>query len=149
MILVQFDPYCIFLECCTLNISPPCFQALMGRPYGSIPRKTVPRPDESSAMDFAVLWDFGVSYQCTASSESTMFSYCRQSSLEIVSAGLCSVFGPLLWLLQQPAHHWLAQVPHATVVLPRRRGDCGLQLHGGHSNVGIIMTYKSFYLKSQ
>lgn len=36
-------------------------QALMGRPYGSISRKTVPRAEEGSAMDFAVLWDFGVS----------------------------------------------------------------------------------------
>ncbi|KAM9810989.1 transmembrane channel-like protein 1 [Neosynchiropus ocellatus] len=34
-------------------------EALMGRPYGSIPRKTVPRSEEGSAMDFAVLWDFG------------------------------------------------------------------------------------------
>uniref|UniRef100_UPI001ED825DD transmembrane channel-like protein 1 n=1 Tax=Scatophagus argus TaxID=75038 RepID=UPI001ED825DD len=34
-------------------------EALMGRPYGSIPRKTVPRAEETSAMDFAVLWDFG------------------------------------------------------------------------------------------
>ncbi|XP_047448365.1 transmembrane channel-like protein 1 [Mugil cephalus] len=34
-------------------------EALMGRPYGSIPRKTVPRTEETSAMDFAVLWDFG------------------------------------------------------------------------------------------
>ncbi|XP_040010651.1 transmembrane channel-like protein 1 [Xiphias gladius] len=34
-------------------------EALMGRPYGSIPRKTVPRAEEASAMDFAVLWDCG------------------------------------------------------------------------------------------
>uniref|UniRef100_A0AAQ5ZHW8 Transmembrane channel-like protein n=1 Tax=Amphiprion ocellaris TaxID=80972 RepID=A0AAQ5ZHW8_AMPOC len=34
-------------------------EALMGRPYGSMPRKTVPRSEETSAMDFAVLWDFG------------------------------------------------------------------------------------------
>ncbi|XP_059192708.1 transmembrane channel-like protein 1 [Centropristis striata] len=34
-------------------------EALMGRPYGSIPRKTVPRAEATSAMDFAVLWDFG------------------------------------------------------------------------------------------
>ncbi|XP_077571195.1 transmembrane channel-like protein 1 [Stigmatopora nigra] len=34
-------------------------EALMGRPYGSIPRKTVPRAEEGGAMDFAVLWDFG------------------------------------------------------------------------------------------
>lgn len=36
------------------------FQALMGKPYGSLPRKTVPRVEEASAMNFAVLWDFGV-----------------------------------------------------------------------------------------
>ncbi|KAI4821357.1 hypothetical protein KUCAC02_029291 [Chaenocephalus aceratus] len=34
-------------------------EALMGRPYGTIPRKTVPRAEAPSAMDFAVLWDFG------------------------------------------------------------------------------------------
>uniref|UniRef100_A0A672RHR6 Transmembrane channel-like protein n=1 Tax=Sinocyclocheilus grahami TaxID=75366 RepID=A0A672RHR6_SINGR len=34
-------------------------EALMGKPYGSIPRKTVPREEEASAMNFAVLWDFG------------------------------------------------------------------------------------------
>ncbi|XP_061905597.1 transmembrane channel-like protein 1 [Entelurus aequoreus] len=34
-------------------------EALMGRPYGSIPRKTVPRAEEGGAMNFAVLWDFG------------------------------------------------------------------------------------------
>ncbi|KAL6465952.1 hypothetical protein MHYP_G00260850 [Metynnis hypsauchen] len=34
-------------------------EALMGRPYGSIPRKTVPREEQANAMDFAVLWDFG------------------------------------------------------------------------------------------
>uniref|UniRef100_A0A6Q2XL36 Transmembrane channel-like protein n=1 Tax=Esox lucius TaxID=8010 RepID=A0A6Q2XL36_ESOLU len=35
-------------------------KALMGMPYGSMPRKTVPRAEEANAMDFAVLWDFGV-----------------------------------------------------------------------------------------
>uniref|UniRef100_A0AAY4CZ08 Transmembrane channel-like protein n=1 Tax=Denticeps clupeoides TaxID=299321 RepID=A0AAY4CZ08_9TELE len=35
-------------------------KALMGKPYGSMPRKTVPRAEQASAMDFAVLWDFGV-----------------------------------------------------------------------------------------
>ncbi|XP_061673792.1 transmembrane channel-like protein 1 isoform X2 [Syngnathoides biaculeatus] len=34
-------------------------EALMGQPYGSITRKTVPRSEEGRAMDFAVLWDFG------------------------------------------------------------------------------------------
>ncbi|KAK7172987.1 hypothetical protein R3I93_002955 [Phoxinus phoxinus] len=34
-------------------------EALMGKPYGSLPRKTVPRGEEASAMNFAVLWDFG------------------------------------------------------------------------------------------
>ncbi|XP_077097142.1 transmembrane channel-like protein 1 isoform X1 [Siphateles boraxobius] len=34
-------------------------EALMGKPYGSLARKTVPRVEEASAMNFAVLWDFG------------------------------------------------------------------------------------------
>ncbi|KAK9974876.1 hypothetical protein ABG768_022944 [Culter alburnus] len=34
-------------------------EALMGKPYGSLPRKTVPRAEEAGAMNFAVLWDFG------------------------------------------------------------------------------------------
>ncbi|XP_005380813.1 PREDICTED: transmembrane channel-like protein 2 [Chinchilla lanigera] len=33
-------------------------EILMGVPYGSIPRKTVPRAEEEKAMDFSVLWDF-------------------------------------------------------------------------------------------
>ncbi|KAK3514512.1 hypothetical protein QTP70_018655 [Hemibagrus guttatus] len=32
-------------------------EALMGMPYGSIPRKTVPRDELSTAMNFDVLWD--------------------------------------------------------------------------------------------
>lgn len=32
----------------------------MGLPYGSIPRKTVPRDEQSTAMDYAVLFEFGV-----------------------------------------------------------------------------------------
>lgn len=32
----------------------------MGVPYGSIPRKTVPREEQATAMDYAVLVDFGV-----------------------------------------------------------------------------------------
>uniref|UniRef100_A0A3Q2NUK6 Transmembrane channel-like protein n=1 Tax=Fundulus heteroclitus TaxID=8078 RepID=A0A3Q2NUK6_FUNHE len=35
-------------------------KVLMGLPYGSIPRKTVPRDEEDTAMDFSVLFDFGV-----------------------------------------------------------------------------------------
>jgi len=35
-------------------------EVLMGMPYGSIPRKTVPRAEEERAMDFSVLWDFEV-----------------------------------------------------------------------------------------
>uniref|UniRef100_A0A8C4QJE5 Transmembrane channel-like protein n=1 Tax=Eptatretus burgeri TaxID=7764 RepID=A0A8C4QJE5_EPTBU len=31
---------------------------LMGKPYGSIPRKTVPRNSTDTAMDFATLWNF-------------------------------------------------------------------------------------------
>ncbi|XP_066567824.1 transmembrane channel-like protein 2-B [Amia ocellicauda] len=33
-------------------------EVLMGLPYGSIPRKTVPRDEQDTAMDFSVLWDF-------------------------------------------------------------------------------------------
>uniref|UniRef100_A0A8C8ZVX0 Transmembrane channel-like protein n=1 Tax=Prolemur simus TaxID=1328070 RepID=A0A8C8ZVX0_PROSS len=33
-------------------------EVLMGMPYGSIPRKTVPRAEQEKAMDFSVLWDF-------------------------------------------------------------------------------------------
>ncbi|XP_069737264.1 transmembrane channel-like protein 1 [Phaenicophaeus curvirostris] len=33
-------------------------EALMGKPYGSLPRKTVPRAEEATAMNFATLWDF-------------------------------------------------------------------------------------------
>jgi len=36
-------------------------QVLMGMPYGSMPRKTVPRAEQATAMDFSVLWDFEVS----------------------------------------------------------------------------------------
>uniref|UniRef100_A0A8C1AXF4 Transmembrane channel-like protein n=1 Tax=Cyprinus carpio carpio TaxID=630221 RepID=A0A8C1AXF4_CYPCA len=36
-------------------------EALMRKPYGSIPRKTVLRNEGASAMNFTVLWDFGVS----------------------------------------------------------------------------------------
>lgn len=32
----------------------------MGLPYGSIPRKTVPREEQPTAMDYSVLFDFGV-----------------------------------------------------------------------------------------
>lgn len=32
----------------------------MGLPYGSIPRKTVPRAEQETAMDYSVLFDFGV-----------------------------------------------------------------------------------------
>uniref|UniRef100_A0A8C7RPK9 Transmembrane channel-like protein n=1 Tax=Oncorhynchus mykiss TaxID=8022 RepID=A0A8C7RPK9_ONCMY len=49
-------------------------KALMGRPYGSMPRKTVPRADEANAMDFAVLWDFGVITNC-------LFGYAQYSVL--------------------------------------------------------------------
>ncbi|XP_051923473.1 transmembrane channel-like protein 2-B [Hippocampus zosterae] len=34
-------------------------EILMGLPYGSIPRKTVPRQEQAKAMDFSVLFDFG------------------------------------------------------------------------------------------
>lgn len=33
----------------------------MGLQYGTIPRKTVPRAEQPTAMDFSILWEFGVS----------------------------------------------------------------------------------------
>lgn len=33
----------------------------MGLPYGSIPRKTVPRAEQATAQDYSVLMDFNVS----------------------------------------------------------------------------------------
>ncbi|MEE6459373.1 hypothetical protein FKM82_000609 [Ascaphus truei] len=33
-------------------------EALMGKPHGSMPRKTVPRAEQANAMNFATLWDF-------------------------------------------------------------------------------------------
>lgn len=44
-----------------------CFnlQVLMGLPYGSIPRKTVPRAEQATAQDYSVLMDFNVSFQFT------------------------------------------------------------------------------------
>lgn len=32
----------------------------MGLPYGSVARKTVPREEQPTAMDFSVLFEFGV-----------------------------------------------------------------------------------------
>ena len=32
----------------------------MGLPYGSIPRKTVPREEQATAMDYSVLFEFNV-----------------------------------------------------------------------------------------
>jgi len=32
----------------------------MGMPYGSLPRKTVPREEQDTAMDYSVLFEFGV-----------------------------------------------------------------------------------------
>lgn len=135
-------------------------QALMGRPYGSIPRKTVPRSEEASAMDFAVLWDFGVGYLhvlyllyfyffysssiliITCVQYHTVYTkkYGKSLQQRHVSTGLCSVLSPLLWLLQQPARHWLAQVPNASVILPGWCRDSGLQLYGGHKDVSLINT---------
>uniref|UniRef100_UPI00398EEA7B transmembrane channel-like protein 2-B n=1 Tax=Pristiophorus japonicus TaxID=55135 RepID=UPI00398EEA7B len=34
-------------------------EVLMGLQYGTIPRKTVPREEQPTAMDFSVLWEFG------------------------------------------------------------------------------------------
>lgn len=48
----------VFSPCIIASSCP--YKVLMGMPYGSIPRKTVPRAEEERAMDFSVLWDFEV-----------------------------------------------------------------------------------------
>lgn len=40
----------------------------MGMPYGSMARKTVPRDEQDSAMDFSVLFEFGVRFFFTTDS---------------------------------------------------------------------------------
>ncbi|CAB1321644.1 unnamed protein product, partial [Coregonus sp. 'balchen'] len=42
-----------------LSLFSYCPEVMMGLPYGSIPRKTVPRAEQDRAMDISVLLDFG------------------------------------------------------------------------------------------
>lgn len=86
-------------------------QVLMGLPYGSIPRKTVPREDQDRAMDYAVLTDFNVSsincstwihvlfiflfYLKNAPSCSVLLNNNSRSIL----TGLLQVLCVILWLL--------------------------------------------------
>ncbi|XP_055489059.1 transmembrane channel-like protein 2-B [Leucoraja erinacea] len=41
-------------------------EMLMGLQYGTIPRKTVPRAEQPTAMDFSILWEFGGYIQYSA-----------------------------------------------------------------------------------
>lgn len=54
----------LFVSHSSINIYSDLFnlQVLMGLPYGSIPRKTVPRADQATAQDYSVLMDFNVSF---------------------------------------------------------------------------------------
>lgn len=77
----------------------------MGMPYGSIPRKIVPREEQDSAMDFSVLFEFGVRF-------SFFFFYnwilCKVVRLLLsyldytfgIFTGLLQVLRFVLWLLQ-------------------------------------------------
>ena len=56
---------CIHMFTCSLfsnytSVVLSLHKILMGMPYGSVPRKIVPRAEEEKAMDFSVLWDFEV-----------------------------------------------------------------------------------------
>lgn len=44
----------------------------MGLPYGSIPRKTVPRAEQATAQDYSVLMDFNVSVWTDETDESSL-----------------------------------------------------------------------------
>uniref|UniRef100_A0A8C1AZU3 Transmembrane channel-like protein n=1 Tax=Cyprinus carpio carpio TaxID=630221 RepID=A0A8C1AZU3_CYPCA len=56
-------------------------KVLMGMPYGSIARKTVPRDEQDSAMDFSVLFEFGVICYCLIWIKLLTFlqGYCKYS----------------------------------------------------------------------
>uniref|UniRef100_A0A3Q3X1E2 Transmembrane channel-like protein n=1 Tax=Mola mola TaxID=94237 RepID=A0A3Q3X1E2_MOLML len=65
-------------------------KVLMGLPYGSIPRKTVPRAEQATAQDYSVLMDFnviqnhfkGLTHSLTSFSISINFlGYCKYSVL--------------------------------------------------------------------
>lgn len=49
----------------------------MGLPYGSIPRKTVPREEQDRAMDYSVLTDFNVSSVNYSARIHVLFTFLR------------------------------------------------------------------------
>lgn len=51
---------------------------------------------------------------------------CCESQQKFVFTGLCSIFSLLLWLLQQPANSWLAQIPYAPLILSSWCTNIGL-----------------------
>uniref|UniRef100_A0A8C8F231 Transmembrane channel-like protein n=1 Tax=Oncorhynchus tshawytscha TaxID=74940 RepID=A0A8C8F231_ONCTS len=56
-------------------------KVLMGLPYGSIPRKTVPRAEQSTAQDYSVLMDFNVAQFITCDHFFLPQGYCKYSVL--------------------------------------------------------------------
>lgn len=116
----------------------------MGMPYGSIARKTVPREEQDSAMDFSVLFEFGVRF----------FFYYGFFVKEVVRlllsyldytfwffTGLLQVLHYVLWLLQLSAKYWIAAVPVTPVISFSWSWDIWLQSNGGYQNVGLMTTF--------
>lgn len=77
----------------------------MGLPYGSIARKTVPRDEQETAMDFSVLFEFGVrnnTWSLLSVLEKKEKEYCLHNSILFIlvfSSGLLQVLRSLLWFL--------------------------------------------------
>lgn len=77
-------------------------------------------------------WDYSTLAMLHCLNSIVLNHHCYIKSLCFIFTGLPKVFCPVLWLLQRPENNWLAQVPHAPVLLTGWIGQCGLQLHGGH-----------------
>lgn len=74
----------------------------MGLPYGSIARKTVPREEQPTAMDFSVLFEFGVRNRLLQKIMKYYETVVENSHPDLTFfffKGLLQVLCSLLWLL--------------------------------------------------
>lgn len=75
----------------------------MGLPYGSIARKTVPREEQPTAMDFSVLFEFGVRNGLLRNikhhKKLVKNTFTELMFFFFFFKGLLQVFCSLLWLL--------------------------------------------------
>lgn len=71
----------------------------MGLPYGSLPRKTVPREEQDTAMDFSVLFDFNVSLHLLLYVTRVCVVSCDASKILCLSTGILQILLSFLRLL--------------------------------------------------